>query len=159
MAKNHPGRALKLAAAVVALVGAVVFFVLAPMMMNRVVLLHPSQDVWLWPSLLYIWLIGGVCYVALWHFWKICVQIGRDRSFCMENASSLRWISLLTVLIGGLLALGAGALVLLEMTSLLLILGMGLAALAAWVVALMAYALSHLVKKAAHLQNENDLTI
>lgn len=66
MAKNHPARALKLAAAVVAIAGAAVFFVLAPMMMNRVVLLHPSQDVWLWPSLLYIWLIGGVCYVALW---------------------------------------------------------------------------------------------
>ena len=45
------------------------------------------------------------------------------------------------------------------MDSPLLIAGISLAALAAWVVALMAYSLSHLVKKAAHLQNENDLTI
>lgn len=159
MTQNHPARALKLATAVVGLVGAAVFFVLAPMMLRRFVLLHPAQDVWFWPALLYTWLIGGVCYAALWHFWKICRQIGRDHSFCMENAASLRWIAMLAVLVGGLLILGGGALILVEMDSPLLIAGISLAALAAWVVALMAYSLSHLVKKAAHLQNENDLTI
>ena len=92
------------------------------------------------------------CYIVLALGWQIADNIGKDKSFCEENAGKLKYISLL--------AAGDSAWFLLlkisrpEITiSSMLIVFIGVA------ISVVAAALSHLVKKAADLQEQSDLTI
>ena len=97
----------------------------------------------------------GVALLA----WLIGTEIGQDNSFCMENARRLRLAcilaltdTLLCLILTLMLAFGG----LLHPGILLLLAGlMGLGIACAVVFA----ALSHLTRKAAELQGENDLTI
>ena len=94
-------------------------------------------------------------YLAMIDLWKIFTEIGRDHSFCMENARRLRRISFYA-LFDTVLLLGAvaGALALrINPYGLILFALLGLAATAACA------ALSHLTRKAAALQSESELTI
>lgn len=112
-----------------------------------------------WPCLAFAWLGLIVVAIALWFAWRIFGEIGRDNSFCRENARRLRTISRLALtdtalcllLIVFLLicqALHPGIFLLLLLIS---VVGAGITAAAA--------ALSHLTLKAALLQEENDLTV
>lgn len=96
---------------------------------------------------------------ALWLFWRICAEIGRDNSFSHVNARYLAGIGLCALVDTGYCAVGTvtvfaitgghPSVLLLAVTA---ILG-GLA------IAVAAFLLSHLVRKAAALKDENDLTI
>ena len=98
-------------------------------------------------------------FAGLWEFWKICVEIGRDNSFSQKNARSLFRICLLALMMAALLAVGVAALCLLGMgLPALLIAMLGFAAACA-LVALLANALAQLVRRAAAIKSENDLTI
>ena len=114
---------------------------------------------WYGPGLVYCWIVLLPGFAGLWEFWKICVQIGRDDSFSQENARSLFRICLLALTMAALLAAGVAALCLLGMgLPALLIAMLGFAAACA-LVALLANALSQLVRRAAAIKSENDLTI
>lgn len=112
-----------------------------------------------WPCLGICWLGMVPVVLALWHAWRIFTEIGRDNSFCVENARRLRCISLLALADCLLCAVSAifllassalhpGILLLLMIAA---VIGLGIFAASA--------ALSHLTLKAAVLQDENDLTI
>lgn len=98
-------------------------------------------------------------FAALWELWRIFTEIGRDNSFCLENALRLRRVSFYAVadtileLISAvlLLSLDASHLVWLPVKLLLMLVGIAMAVACA--------ALSHLTRKAALLKDENDLTI
>ncbi len=107
----------------------------------------------------FIWITAIPCYLSLWKFWGICTRIGRDSSFCPENASALKAISkffiadciiyiivTIAAFIYGILQPG-----ILLFIIVILFIGFALAILTA--------ALSHLVLKASDLKQENDLTI
>lgn len=99
-------------------------------------------------------------FLALWELWHIFAEIGRDNSFCMENALRLRRVSFY--------ALGD---TLLELVSVFLFALCGIDGGFGWLVlklffmlvgiamAVACAALSHLTRKAALLKAENDLTI
>ena len=90
---------------------------------------------------------------------EVCVQIGRGQFFSQENARSLFRICLLALTMAALLVVGVAALCLLGMgLPALLIAMLGFAAACA-LVALLANALSQLVRRAAAIKSENDLTI
>ncbi len=114
--------------------------------------------------------------VVFWDAWNIFTQIGRNNSFCLENARRLRRISFCaltdTVLDVVLLIYGAvnrfqfiagfapddiikalGDDMFLAVVKFLFVAFIGVA------VTVAAAALSHLTLKAADLQDENDLTI
>ncbi len=111
------------------------------------------------PCLALLWLGLAVIAAALWFAWRIFAEIGRDNSFCRENARRLRVISFLAladtilciVAILALLALRALHPGVFLLMLLIAAVGAGIAVAAA--------ALSHLTLKAALLQAENDLTV
>ena len=99
------------------------------------------------------------CYITLFFGWSIAAEIGRDNSFSIKNAVSLRNIALLAA--GDALFFFAGNVLYLFLnmnhpaiflvSCFVVFLGVAVAAAAA--------CLSHLVYKAAKLREENDLTI
>jgi len=111
------------------------------------------------------WLMGVVwasMIPMLWFLaliWQIAGEIGRDNSFCLKNAQRLKVCSYLALTDTVLYAVSLVIMALrneltirvLAMTVLLLAMGVAVAVCCA--------ALSHLTRKAAILQDENDLTI
>ena len=156
---KHPERGMKLAAVAAAALGLLAAFVLLPALASAMLEEYPAYQKWYWPGLVYCWIVLLPGFAGLWEFWKICVQIGRDDSFSQENARSLFRICLLALTMAALLAAGVAALCLLSMgLPALLIAMLGFAAACA-LVALLANALSQLVRRAAAIKSENDLTI
>ena len=156
---KHPERGMKLAALAAALIGLLAAFVFLPMLASALLEEFPAYQKWYWPGLVYGWVVLLPGFAGLWEFWKVCVQIGRDNSFSQENARSLFRICLLALTMAALLVVGVAALCLLGMgLPALLIAMLGFAAACA-LVALLANALSQLVRRAAAIKSENDLTI
>ena len=156
---KHPERGMKLAALAAALIGLLAAFVFLPMLASALLEEFPAYQKWYWPCLIYGWVVLLPGFAGLWEFWKICVEIGRDNSFSQKNARSLFRICLLALTMAALLAVGVAALCLLGMgLPALLIAMLGFAAACA-LVALLANALSQLVRRAAAIKSENDLTI
>ena len=156
---KHPERGMKLAALAAALIGLLAAFVFLPMLASALLEEFPAYQKWYWPCLIYGWVVLLPGFAGLWEFWKICVEIGRDNSFSQKNARSLFRICLLALMMAALLAVGVAALCLLGMgLPALLIAMLGFAAACA-LVALLANALSQLVRRAAAIKSENDLTI
>lgn len=156
---KHPERGMKLAALAAALIGLLAAFVFLPMLASALLEEFPAYQKWYWPCLIYGWVVLLPGFAGLWEFWKICVEIGRDNSFSQKNARSLFRICLLALTMAALLAVGVAALCLLGMgLPALLIAMLGFAAACA-LVALLANALAQLVRRAAAIKSENDLTI
>lgn len=112
-----------------------------------------------WPWLIFIWVSGIPCYAVLVLGWRIAANIGRDASFSMENARFLRSIAILAAVDAAYVFLGNLAMLFLDMSHPGVVLLSLLVVFAGAAVAVAAGALSHLVRKAALLQEENDLTI
>ena len=156
---KHPERGMKLAAVAAAALGLLAAFVLLPALASAMLEEYPAYQKWYWPGLVYCWIVLLPGFAGLWEFWKICVEIGRDNSFSQKNARSLFRICLLALTMAALLAVGVAALCLLGMgLPALLIAMLGFAAACA-LVALLANALAQLVRRAAAIKSENDLTI
>ena len=156
---KHPERGMKLAALAAALIGLLAAFVFLPILASALLEEFPAHQKWYWPCLIYGWVVFAPGFAGLWEFWKICVEIGRDNSFSQKNARSLFRICLLALTMAALLAVGVAALCLLGMgLPALLIAMLGFAAACA-LVALLANALAQLVRRAAAIKSENDLTI
>ena len=112
-----------------------------------------------WPWLIFIWVSGIPCYAVLVLGWRIAANIGRDASFSLENARFLRSIAVLAALDAAYVFLGNLAMLFLDMSHPGVVLLSLLVVFAGAAVAVAAGVLSHLVRKAALLQEENDLTI
>ena len=101
-----------------------------------------------------------LCYAALWQFWKVSTQIGRDNSFSIENYISFRIMSILFLVLAavwilslGVYVAGAGRLesAVLFKAGELIFVWLGVAALTG--------TLATLIDKARQIREENDLTI
>lgn len=159
MKQDALSRWIRLMIVGVGLCGIVVYAAAVPMLAEEMVERYPEFASWEWPWLVLIWITAVPCVMALAFFWKIAVNIGADRSFSLENSRLLKWISILAALDAGIFFVGNLTYLLLGMNHpsivlfSLLIEFSGLAASVAFA------ALSHLVGKAAELQEQSDLTI
>ncbi len=144
----------------VGICGLVIYLLVVPMLGQTVAVAEDGAfDHLYWPWLVLIWVTALPVYAALAFGWIIAVNIGKDRSFSVENARLLKWISGLAAadaaffFIGNLLYLFLGwshpGVTLLS----LVVVFVGVA------ISVAAAALSHLVMKAALLQEQEDLTI
>lgn len=144
----------------VGLCGLVVYLLVVPMLGQTVAAAEDGLfDRLYWPWLVLIWVTALPIYAALAFGWIIAVNIGKDRSFSVENARLLKWISGLAAgdaaffFIGNLLYLFLNwshpGITLLS----LVVVFVGVA------ISVAAAALSHLVMKAALLQEQSELTI
>jgi len=159
MDQKKLSRWLKVITAILFLMLLCVFFVLSPMIDNGLAGLTPANrnDYHAFFIVARIMLLP--CFAALWFFWRICCNIGLDRSFCSENVRYLKNIAILAlsdtvlcfltvIVFACIAAFGAGFYI----ASLVMIV-IGIA------VASAALVLAHLTEKATALKAENDLTI
>lgn len=99
------------------------------------------------------------CYAVLILSWGVARNIGRDRSFSFSNAKLLKYNAILSACDTLLFALGT-LIILFSGYLLVTIFGVAIIILFFGVAATIVFAsLSHLVYKAAELQEENNLTV
>lgn len=159
MSQKGIAKILKLFCCVVAVVGAFFFFVYAPLLVDELALMFPEAAYLKWPGLIGIWAIAIICYVVLGNFWMICVRIGEDNSFCNENAVCMNRMGFLSFVVAVLMT---GAMVFLGCLGFL-----GFAYFIVYFllmcvvcgVGVLCLALSALIRRAAKMKEENDLTI
>ena len=132
---------------------------MGPMLAREAAEINPELAYLRWPCLVVLWLGLAVVAAALCFAWRIFGEIGRDNSFCRENALRLRIIGILALADTLLCVLSMVVLIALNamhpsvflMMLLIAVIGVGAASAAG--------ALSHLTLKAADIQAENDLTV
>lgn len=142
-----------------AFVGFFIFFVIVPMYGISLRTLYPEFSNRFWPWLIFLWLFAIPCYAAIIVGFRISNRIGLDQSFSMENADSLKLISYLAAGDTVFFTLGNGALLLMNMSHPVIALASLIISFIGFAVTIAAAALSHLVKKAAVMKEENDFTI
>ena len=120
---------------------------------------YPEFGYCFWPWLIFLWVLSIPCFLVLGLAWRIFRNIEQDHAFSTENAEYMGWISFLAA---------ADAVVLLAGNILFLVIGMnhpGILLLSFVVIlagigfSVAAAALSHLIRKAADLQDQSDWTV
>ena len=159
MSQKSCANILKIIVLIAAAALAVVYFVLAPTVATDTVRNYPEYDFAFWPWLLFVLISSVPVFWALGQAWMIFSRIGLDRSFCRENADSMRLIAVLAAAEGAYLVLGDILLAVFVVTHPGIFLFFLLLALAAFMVCGVCAALSMLIRKASALQEESDLTI
>lgn len=149
---------LKVFCVFVALVGGIFFFWYVPVLIEQISFMEDLPQL-RWPGTVGMWMIAVMCYLALFDFVGICRRIGKDNSFCKENARSMARIGIyalvvMVLILGGTLALFA--MQLMDIAMFFIIFFVEFVALG---IAVICYALSKLIENAAVLKEESDLTI
>lgn len=139
--------------------GLTVYFFIVPSMGQDLVISAPEFESWYMPWLLFISGTSLPCAAGFVFAWLITVNIGRDRSFSAENSRYLKYIAILAAVDAAYFFVGNVIFLSLNMSHPGVVLLSLMIVFAATAVAVAAAALSHLVYKAALLQEESDLTI
>ena len=150
---------LKIILVGVGICGLVVYFVVFPSYGESLVNDYPEFSNRFWPWLIFLWISGIPCYAVLLFGWKIATNIGRDQSFSNANAKYLKWIAWLAAGDGIFFFVGNTVLLFMNMSHPGIALFSLLVVFAGVAVAVASAVLSHLVQKAAVLQEQSDLTI
>ena len=159
MEQKHLSSWLKLILVGVAICGLVVYALVVPMYGMSLRSQYPEFSNRVWPWLLFIWVSGIPCFAVLGYAWKIATNIGIDRSFTDQNASLLKTISILSALDAAFFFVGNIVLLFLNMSHPGVVIASLVIVFVGVAVAVASAALSHLVKKAAVLQEQSDWTI
>lgn len=142
-----------------ALIGFVIFFVIVPVYGQSLLRSYPEYSNRFWPWLIFLWLFAVPCYWAIIVGLRISSRIGQDQSFSMENADSLKLISYLAAGDTLFFMLGNVFLLFLNKSHPGVMIASLFVSFIGFAIAIAAAALSHLVKKAAIMKEENDFTI
>jgi len=150
---------LKWIIVLVGLCGLFVYAFVIPSLGKSMLLEYPEFAYCYLPWIILVWITGVPCYVVLVFGWRIAGNIGMNRSFSLENAKLLKWIAVLAAADAGFffamnivyLFLNMNHPSIVLMSLIVLVVGIAISAVSA--------ALSHLVRKAAGLQEQSDLTI
>lgn len=159
MEQKTLARWLKLILIGVGLCGAVVYLAVLPAYGQSLVRAYPEFAGRFWPWLIFLWISGIPCYAVLVFGWKIAANIGRDRSFSYENAACLKRAAWLAAGDGAFFFAGNIALLFADQSHPGVVLCSLLVVFAGAAAAVVFGGLSHLVRKAAALQELNELTI
>lgn len=143
----------------VGICGIIIYAAVVPMLAGTMVDEYPEFSSWQWPWLILIWVTAIPCYMALILAWKIAVNIGADCSFSIANAKLLKWISVLAAVDSAVFFAGNLIYLLLNRNHPSIVLFSLLIEFLGVAISVASAVLSHLVMKAAELQNQSDLTI
>jgi len=141
------------------LCGLVVYGLILPFGGRDLAAAHPELAHFYWPWLCFLLATGLPCFAVLALGWRIAGSIGEGRSFSMENAKRLAHISRLAAGDAGFLFVGNVVLLLMNMHHPSVFIALLAVVFAGVAIAVAAACLSHLVQKAAALQEQSDLTI
>ena len=142
-----------------ALCGAVIYLLVIPDFGQSIAADNPEFAYCYWPWLIFLWCTAPPCFAALILGWRIAKNVGNDRSFCMENARALKWIAWLALADAAFFFAGNVVFLFFNMNHPGVVLLSLVAVFAGIAVTIAAATLSHLVGKAAELQEQSDLTI
>lgn len=142
-----------------AVVGTVIYTWIIPLLGKELVSMYPEFTDCYIPWLIFLILSGIPCYAALVISWKIAANIGKDKSFSLANAKLLKGISVLAASDSAFVFLGNTLFLLLNMNHPSIILTSLFIVFLGIAISVAAAVLSHLVRKAADLQEQSDLTI
>jgi len=159
MEQKHLSNWLKLILMGVAICGLVAYALVVPMYGLSLRSQYPEFSNRFWPWVIFIWVSGIPCFTILCYAWKIATNIGNDQSFTNQNASSLKTISILSALDAAFFFVGNIVLLFMNMSHPGILLASLIIVFVGVAVAVASAALSHLVKKAAVLQEQSDWTI
>lgn len=159
MEQKHLSNWLKLILVGVGVCGLVVYALAVPMYGLSLRAQYPEFSNRFWPWLLFIWVSGIPCFMVLYYGWKVSTNIGNDQSFTDQNASLLKTISVLAALDAAFFFVGNIVLLFLNMSHPGVLIASFVIVFVGVAVSVAAAALSHLVKKAAVLQEQSDWTI
>ena len=122
---------------------------------------EPAAERLFWPGLCWLMALGLTYCAAMYRYFRIVINIGRNRSFTMDN---VRGLGVIAVLLGA-----AAVLLLLTYPIAWLISGLSLGpapwlaltlgAAASGAMGMLAWALGKLLLRAVQLKEENDLTV
>ena len=139
---------------------ALVFFLFAPVTALSYRDAYPALAHLFWPGLAFVWCIGLLYGAAMIEYFRVCRRVGQDRSFCMENAVGLARIALLLAAAGGLWLAGMGlALLQPGIHFAPWCLWLLLACAASLAMAVLAWGLGRLLRRAVEIKEDNDLTV
>ena len=149
-------RRLRLILIGIALCGLFFYLILLPWLLTCIL---PDDGRIRMAHLILLWISGIPCYAVLGQGWQIVRNIASDRSFCEENARRLRTVSTLAAVDAAyiplcdliLFLIGGAEEIMLLLSVIIVFVGIAVSTAAA--------ALSHLVLRAAELQELSDLTV
>ncbi len=139
--------------------GILIYGYLLPMFGKDMVQAYPEYSYCYVPWMVVLWITAVPCYLALYNGWKITAEIAGDHSFSMLNSIYLRRISMYALADSSYFFLANLVLFFFNMNHPGIFLGSLFVDFAGVAVSVAAAALSHLVQKAANIQQENELTI
>ena len=143
----------------VAVCGLVIYALVIPVYGMDLKTQYPEFSNRFWPWMIFLWISGVPCYAVLVFAWRIAANIGKDQSFSVGNAKLLKWISGLSAADAGFFFSGNIVLLLFDMSHPSVVLASLFVTFAGVAIAVTSAVLSHLVKKAADLQEQSDWTI
>ena len=107
----------------------------------------------------FMWVLAVPCYAVLVCIWKMATQIGRDNSFSPENARLLKYIAILSGADALLLLIGNVIFMMTKHSIPTLSLASAFVCFVGLAISVGAACLSHLVHKAATVQEDGDFTV
>ena len=143
----------------VAICGLVLYFVLFPSLGETFAYNNPEYAFCYWPWLIFLWVSGIPCYAVLVIGWRIATNIGNNKSFSMSNVESFKQISWLAAGDTAYFFIGNLVLLFLNMSHPGIALCSLIVVFIGVSITVAAAVLSRLVKNAADLQEESELTI
>ncbi len=130
-----------------------------PQYMAHVVYVRPSLSIWVWPMQLYAGLLATPVFVAIVMLWKVFTTVSTGEAFSAPNVirfERIKWLAtgdLLLVLILAAFLIITGVIPAFILLCLLAAVYIGVVAIIVF------HVLGALVRNAAQIKQENDLTI
>ena len=159
MTQKSLAKWMKLIIILLGLCGAACFGIIIPIIGSDFVTRYPEFAYCFLPWLIFILVTAVPCYSVLVLGWKIAVSIASDNSFSSINAKRLRCVSILSLATSIYFFAGNTVFLLLGMNHPSIFLGSCLIVFVGISISVASAVLSYLVKKAAALQEQSDLTI
>lgn len=150
---------IKFVIAGVGICGLVVYTIIMPRLGAYLVKQDSMLERNVMPWLILIWISALPCYGVLVLGWKIADNIKADRTFSYENAKYLKWVSFLAMGDSIFVFLAHAAFLMMDMSAAAVMLVIIIVVFFGVAISVCAAALSHLVIKAADIQEENELTV
>ena len=121
--------------------------------------MYPEFSYAYWPWLIFLWIAAIPCFCALVFGWQIAGNIAKDKSFSMANANLMKWVTWMAAGDSAFFFLGNVILLFCNMNHPGILFISMVVVFAGIAIAVAAACLSHLIRKAAVLQDQSDLTI
>ncbi len=159
MKQQHLSLTLRIIIIVLALIGLVFYLLILPEIGRTMVYNNPEFSHAYYPWLIGLWVSALPCFAVLVFCWLITANIKRDRSFSIENARYMKIISILAGADAVYFFILNITLLMMNMNHPGIVLGSLLVTFIGICICAAAAVLSHLILKAADLQDQSDLTI